>query len=63
MSAKRDKFPKGRRSKPLSMGKIQRKRKTAGKTAVRKTRKQKDVKVTTGGKRHVSKSPRRTAKT
>jgi hypothetical protein len=58
MSAKRDKFPKGRRTKPLTMSKALRKTKSSAKTAVRTTRKQRDVSVE-GGKRKVDKAPRK----
>jgi hypothetical protein len=58
MPAKRDKYPKGRRTKPISEGKLMRHRKTAPKTGIRKTRKQRDI-VVSGGKRHVKKHPRR----
>lgn len=57
MSAKRDKFPKGRRG-PVKEGQLHRKRKDSKKTAVRVTRKQKDV-TESGTKRKVNKSPRK----
>lgn len=58
MSAKRDKFTKGRRTKPVTMAKVARKTKDAGKKAERATRKQKDVSIS-GGKRKVNKTPRK----
>lgn len=61
MSAKRDKFPKGRRSKPVTKSDLLTKNKDTGKKSTRVTRKQKDVKVS-GGKRKVDKSPRKVPK-
>ena len=58
MPAKRDKYPKGRRTNLITESKMMRHRKTAPKTGVRKTRKQRDIE-TSGGKRHVNKHPRR----
>jgi hypothetical protein len=58
MSAKRDKFTKGRRSKPVGMGKVMRKKVTSMKSsAQRNTRKQRDISAP-GGARSVVKSPR-----
>lgn len=56
MSAKRDKYVKGRRG-PVSGSLINRKEHSSKKNAVRKTRKRRDI-VESGGKRHVDKSPR-----
>lgn len=58
MSAKRDKYPKGRRTKPVGESMLMRHRKTASKSGIRKRRKQRDIEVS-GGKRHVDKTPRR----
>jgi hypothetical protein len=58
MSAKRDKFTKGRRTKKVTMAKLGRKKKDSSKNAVRVTRKQRDV-STSGGRRRVNKDPRK----
>ncbi|MGA9525246.1 MAG: hypothetical protein WBV82_27555 [Myxococcaceae bacterium] len=58
MSAKRDKFTKGRRSKPVGEGMLMRKQVTSAKSPSRRhSRKQRDVSIS-GAARSVTKSPR-----
>jgi len=57
MSAKRDKYVKGRRTRLVDRGDLLRTQHMPPKTGVRKTRKQRDIRVT-DGKRSVIKHPR-----